>query len=49
MPDIFEETKVFVLACQGLYGLLAQGPLPTTDRDVIEIHAIELLCKLRPE
>jgi hypothetical protein len=48
MPDICDETKVFVYACQALYGLLAQGPLPPEDRDVIEISAIELLGKLRP-
>lgn len=49
MPDICEETKMFVRACQALYSLLAQGPLPFKDRDVIEINAIELLGKLRPE
>jgi hypothetical protein len=39
MPEIYEETKMFVRACQSLYVLLAQGPLPFEDRDVIEINA----------
>ena len=49
MPDICKETKVFVRACQAIYVLLAQGPLPSEDRDGIEINAIELLGKFRPE
>jgi len=49
MPDICNETRVFVYACQAIHGLLAQGSLPSEDRNVIEISAIELLGKLRPE
>jgi hypothetical protein len=49
MPYICEETKVFVRACQAIYTLLAQGSLPSEDRDGIEINVIKLLGKLRPE
>jgi hypothetical protein len=49
MLAICEETKVFVSACEAIHGLLVQGPLPYDDRDVIEISAIELLGKLRPD
>ena len=46
-PSIGKEAESFVKACQALHALLACGPLPTHDRDIIISTANALLIELK--
>jgi len=48
LSNIGKEAANFVRACEAIHALLAQGPLASEDRDLIEFSANELLEKLTP-
>ena len=44
---LLKETENFLKASEDIHALLASGPLPTEDRDIIIITAHELLTELK--
>lgn len=50
MPDLCPEVHEFIRSCEELLAKLAQGGRLTADEQgVIELAAIELLSKIRPD
>jgi hypothetical protein len=50
MPDLCQEIKDFIRACEALHGRAAEGhPLTEEELEVLEYCAIDLLATFRPQ